>query len=679
MAKKKSAYNAVVWVILLLLIVGLAGFGATNFGGSVNSVGSVGNREITVDRYARELQNELARLSQQFGTNLTLQQAQMFGIDQAVLQRILSTTALENEAERIGLSVGDERVGEQVLNITAFQGVDGQFDREGYRFALQNAGMTETEFEEGLRLDLARTLLQESVSGATAMPDTYVNALLTYAEETRDFTWAVLTDADLDAPIADPSEDELRTYWEENSDSFMLPETRDITYALITPEMIAGTIEGDDEALQRLYDERIDEFSQPERRLVERLIYTDPAAAQSAADALAAGETTFEDLVEERGLDLVDVDLGDVTEDDLGAAGEAVFALEEPGVVGPVDTDLGPALFRMNAVLEAQETPFEDAREQLLVEYRTDAARRAIGDMIDSIDDLLAGGATLEEVGEETEMETGQIDWTEGATDGVAAYPEFRQAALDAEVGDFPEVIETTDGALFALRVNEVIEPRVEPFEDARDSVEAEWRREQTVAALAEQARALAEAGMDAAVEEAPAEEPVVEDEPATEEEPVAEAPEEDAAPEEPATEEASEETPDAETPDVVAEEVVEEIEEPAAEEPAGIDYVTETGIGRDGFIPDTPTDFIVTIFGMEPGETQVIEGTNAAYLVRLDAINEPDLTDPAYADEATQLRDQLAAALGQDILGAYAATVQSEAGISLNQAAINAVHAQFP
>ena len=71
MAKKKSAYNAVVWVILLLLIVGLAGFGATNFGGTVNSVGSVGNRDISVDRYARELQNELASLSQQFGTNLT--------------------------------------------------------------------------------------------------------------------------------------------------------------------------------------------------------------------------------------------------------------------------------------------------------------------------------------------------------------------------------------------------------------------------------------------------------------------------------------------------------------------------------------------------------------------------------------------------------------------------------
>ncbi|MAQ84928.1 MAG: peptidylprolyl isomerase [Maritimibacter sp.] len=669
MAKKKSAYNAVVWVILLLLIVGLAGFGATNFGGTVNSVGSVGNRDISVDRYARELQNELASLSQQFGTNLTLQQAQMFGIDQAVLQRILSTTALENEAERIGLSVGDQRVGEQVLNITAFQGVDGEFDREGYRFALQNAGLSESEFEEGLRMDLARTLMQEAVSGAAAMPDAYVDALLSYAEETRDFTWTVLTAEDLDTPIADPSEDDLRAFWEENPDSFMLPETRDITYALITPEMVAGTIEGDDEALQRLYDERIDEFRQPERRLVERLIYTDPAAAQTAADALATGETTFEDLVAERGLDLVDVDMGDVAQDELGAAGEPVFALEEPGVVGPIDTDFGPALFRMNAVLEAQETPFEEAREQLLVEYRTDAARRAVADMIDGIDDLLAGGATLEEVGEETEMETGQIDWTEGATDGVAAYLEFRQAALEAEVGDFPEIIETSDGALFALRVNEVIEPRVEPFEEARDDVEAEWRRVNTVAALAEQARALAEAGMETASDDTPAEEPVT-----------------DASEEEPATEEdtATETEGDAtatDTPDAEAEtdEAVTELDFPIIEEPAGIQYVTETGIGRDGFIPDTPTDFVAAIFEMEPGDMQVIEGANAAYLVRLDAINEPDLSDPAYADAAAQLRDQLASSLGQDILGAYAATVQSEAGISLNQTAINAVHAQFP
>ena len=38
---KSKGSRAAVWVILLLLIVGLAGFGATNFGGNVRAIGEL--------------------------------------------------------------------------------------------------------------------------------------------------------------------------------------------------------------------------------------------------------------------------------------------------------------------------------------------------------------------------------------------------------------------------------------------------------------------------------------------------------------------------------------------------------------------------------------------------------------------------------------------------------------
>ena len=60
MAKAKGkASKIAVWVILALLVVGLIGFGTDNFGGSVRSVASVGDREVTAEAYARALQAEL--------------------------------------------------------------------------------------------------------------------------------------------------------------------------------------------------------------------------------------------------------------------------------------------------------------------------------------------------------------------------------------------------------------------------------------------------------------------------------------------------------------------------------------------------------------------------------------------------------------------------------------------
>ncbi len=744
--KKKTASNIAVWIILLLLIVGLAGFGATNFGGNVNAVGTVGNTKIGVNRYARELQQEITRLSQQFGTNLTFAQAQAFGIDRAVLQRIIGTVALENEAERIGLSAGDDRVRDELTGMTAFQGVDGTFDREGYRFALERAGLSEGEFEDTLRRDIARGLLQAAVSGGTDMPAAFTDALLTYQRETRDITWTVLTAEDLDQPVPDPAEDELRAYWEENEADFMLPEARQITYAWVTPAMVAETLEPDEEALRRLYEARSAEFNQPERRLVERLIFTTEEAAAEAMASLDAGDAEFEDLVEARGLELADIDLGDVTRAELGAAADTVFALEEPGVVGPVETDLGPALLRMNGILAAQSTSFEEARPQLLDAYAAEAARGAIGEMIDTVEDLLAGGATLEEIAGETELDLARIAYVEGSEEAIAAYPEFRDAALAAQSGDFPELIQASDGAIFALRLDEVTPPRVQPFEEARARVEEEWVRTRVLAALTELAEALAadlEAGLDttppaepeeAAAEtpgdDAPAEEAVVDEAPAdeapaeeataeealaeeataeealaeealaeealaeeapaeealAEEAPAEEAPAEEAPAEEALAKEATaEETPaeeatveEAPAEEATAEEATVE-EAPAEETPApAITWNDRDGLTRDARVPDTPQDFVLQVFEMAPEEARVIPGITSVYVVRLDAVTAPDLADEAIAGLARQLRAQVAQAVGADLLEAYATALEAEAGITLNQSALNAVHAQF-
>ena len=120
----------------------------------------------------------------------------------------------------------------------------------------------------------------------------------------------------------------------------------------------------DEAAVQDLYTTRLADYVVPEKRLVERLVYPDDAAAAAAKARLDAGES-FETLVAERGLDLTDIDLGDVTKSELGAAGDAVFALTGPGVAGPLPSDLGPALFRMNAILAAQETTLDEAQTPL--------------------------------------------------------------------------------------------------------------------------------------------------------------------------------------------------------------------------------------------------------------------------------------------------------------------------
>ncbi len=326
--------------------------------------------------------------------------------------------------------------------------------------------------------------------GGFAAPAVLTDTLFAFAGEKRGFSLLQLSEADLTTPVADPTEADLQTFYDANIARFTKPEAKRITYVALLPETLAPDMEVDEAALQALYDSRLDEFMIPEKRLVERLVYPTDAEAQAARARLDAGEATFDQLVADRGLTLDDVDLGDVGKSDLGAAGDAVFALTDPGVVGPVMSDLGPALFRMNGILAAQETTFDEAKDSLGEEMRMDAARRDIASRMDQIDDLLASGADLEEVATEAGMDLATIDFvaSEPAPEGIAAYPDFREAAEALQEGDFAEAIQLDDGALVALRLDAIVPPTPIPLADVRDQAVEGWRAEATAKALAARA-----------------------------------------------------------------------------------------------------------------------------------------------------------------------------------------------
>ena len=611
---KGQAGKAVVWVLLGLLILGLAGFGATSFSGSMRAVGEVGDTEITVNAYARAVQQDLRTVQQQTGQSLSFAQAQALGLDRAVLQRLVSTAAMDNEAARIGLSAGDAAIRDRILDIPAFQGINGSFDREAYRFALENAGLSVPEFETDVRREVARTLVQGAVAGAVEMPPAGVDPVLTWIAERRSFSSAAVTAAQLPAPLPEPTDADLRAFHAAEAARFTLPEARRITWAALLPQDVMDEVEVPEDRLREAYERRIAEFVRPERRLVERLVFPSQAEAEAARARLDAGETDFNALVEGRGLSLLDVDMGDVTQAEIGRGGAEVFALAEPGVVGPVESDLGPALFRVNAILAPVETPFEDVAPMLLEEAAADAARRLVSDRREDLDDLLAGGATLEELAETEGLTLGAMDWRPGDSDGMAAYEAFRTAAAAVTADDFPELLELEDGGLFALRLDGTVPPALQPFDEVADAVREAFEADRLARALRDEADRLAG-----------------------------------------------------------------RLSEGMTMAGLGLTVRPGAAVTRSERMPELPGGAVEAAFAMDLGEVRVVaDDAGQVAILRLDAILPPDRTDPETAQLADLIGQELSRSLAEDVLTAFVRALEAEAGIRLDQQAINAVNAQF-
>lgn len=594
------------WILLGFLFLGLAGFGAANLGGSVQSIGAVGDRDIPVTTYARALQNELRATEAQFGQQLSMQQAQAFGITNRVLSRVVIETALDSEAERIALSVDDAAVAKDLNNIQAFKGPDGQFSRENYRFSLKNAGYSETEFEESVRTESARTILQAAIIAGNAMPSTAIDTLLDYVTETRNITLTTLTADDLTQTIADPDLAALETYYKDNIATYTLPERKQITYAILTPDMVLDQVDLSDDALRAAYDARRDEFNQPERRLVERLVFLDADQARAKLAEIDAGTTDFETVVADRGLALADIDIGDVTMSELGEASAGVFAANLDQVVGPFDTDLGPALFRVNGILVADVVTFDEARDQLFDELATESARRMIDAKSTEIDDAMAAGATLEDLEKEFGMRVDVVMYHDGTDAEVAGYPNFRAVASAVQDGDFPTVEPLNDGGIFSVRLDGIEPPAPMPLDEVMDQVSADWRTAQTRAAL------------------------------------------------------------EAFANDAIASGAV-------AGSSTSLRDLKRTDVGAVA-----TAEILAAAFKQSVGDKTVLMQNDNAVIVQLDAINKGDRDSDDTKALRANIEQQFGASLADDLFNVFATQIQQSAGISLNQQAINAVHANF-
>lgn len=609
--KKKP--GVIIWILFALLIFSLGGFGVSSFGGSVRSIGAVGSTQISVNEYSLSLQNLLRRFQFQGLSAPSLATPHGQELARSVRGQLLANAALKEETERLGLSVGDDAVRERLLENPAFHGLTGGFDREVYADSIRRAGFQETEYEDSLRAESASQLTAAAAAAGFEAHETMVGIMANYMGERRDMLWLKLDASALEAPVPAPTDEEIQAAYEADPEAYTAPEMKDITYVSLTPEMMLSEIEVPEEELRRLYDERSSEYNRPERRLVERLVFPDQAAAEAAKAALEDG-ATFESLVQGRGLTLPDVDLGDVTQDELGEAGADVFALEGPDVVGPVETPLGPALFRMNAVLAAEVTSFEDVRDALTDEAERDRAVRAIEAMREDIDDILASGATLEEVASETDMDLGTLRFSPESSEDIAAYAAFREAAQAVTVDDYPELVVLEDGGLAALQLDEVVPPALRPLEDVREDVIANWTRDETkkrLGDLGEMIRAQRLAG--------------------------------------------------------------------ETLETQGYTPETHLDMARDSFLDGAPEGMIDTLFALKADGIEVFSGEDALHIVELTGITPPTGDD----EDAEQMRDAITATIvkgaSEDALSLFVAAIEAQSGISLDQAAINAVHANFP
>jgi peptidyl-prolyl cis-trans isomerase D len=100
--------------------------------------------------------------------------------------------------------------------------------------------------------------------------------------------------------------------------------------------------------------------------------------------------------------------------------------------------------------------------------------------------------------------------------------------------------------------------------------------------------------------------------------------------------------------------------------------------ITRSSTIEDVPANLVASVFEMDEGEIRVFDKDGFIGILKLDSIT-PGALD---GEDAVALKAAISAqaeqAIAQDAFSLFTNALTTDAGISLNNAAISAVHAQF-
>jgi peptidyl-prolyl cis-trans isomerase D len=298
------------------------------------------------------------------------------------------------------------------------------------------------------------------------------------------------------APIEDAK---VQAFYKENQARFMTPEWVRLAYGELRLDQLAAQIQLADSEVRDAYEKAKDTYVEPEKRrgrhiLIEVGEGKDDAAARRKADevlAKANGGEDFAELAKKSSEDTGSAQNGG----DLGWAergyfvpefADALFGMKPGEIRGPVKTQFGYHVIKLEEVQAGKTRTFEEVRGEVESQLRRDRAANSFGDMQEQIQRRLeesGANASFESLVKDFGLQSGEVERFERGTGGgvLGDSPEIMDVAFSTAVVDEKRVggpVPLGEDRIAIVKAIEHHKPAAKPLETVRPEIVAELTRQ---------------------------------------------------------------------------------------------------------------------------------------------------------------------------------------------------------
>ena len=448
--------------------------------GANEVVMTAGDREFTYAEVDQSYRRELRAL--QLNANTT-ESAILQQVLDYTLQRLAISAMNAQLIQSLNIQGNQSAVLQTIAANPAFIDGFGRFDPRLFQRFLSISGLTEAEYTDLIAQDIGAQYWLSSLQASIAVPSGLANAYGEYLRQERQIDFVEIPYDTINQD--QPSDLELQTYYNSNKENYRVDEERKFTLVDISPTSLAAELTPTEEEIKSRYDEGSYSFEQPEKRSISFIVFDDATSAETAYQAATSG-TSLRQVASANGLQvqsLISQAKDEIADEKIA---EKAFALTATADIGEVfEGTFGWVLLQLDDITEAETASFDSVRDTITADILTERSTDIIYDKAQALEEAVSVGADLAEAANTTGLELlSRSSFDELSPDIIA------EANLLGE-GEISTLIErqTPDGSLggfFMLQLQSIIESHIPEFATVKAQVSNDLLRENRKTALQE-------------------------------------------------------------------------------------------------------------------------------------------------------------------------------------------------
>ena len=455
----------------------------------------------------QEARDAWLRMSQERLGGADLPDALRSHFQDQVLEGLIREALMTDRTHDLGYRPALSALSDAITKEPAFQ-INGKYSPDAAKAALAQAGMSEQSYEDRVRTSLQRTQLEEGIRDSEFLTPVELARSQALQNEQREVRYAQFpVDKFPGAAVDDAA---VEAYYKAHQASYMTPETAHVEYAELRLDQLAAQTTVSDADLKAAYEKNKQQYVQAEKRHASHILIAstdNDAADKKLADdvyAQAKAGKDFAQLAKQYSKDPGSAEKGG----DLGWADhttfvgpftDALFSMSEGEIRGPVKTQYGYHIIRLDGIQAGKIKSFDEARPELEADLRKNGATDRFGEIQEKLQTQMENspGATLEGLAKEFQLQTGDVpQFLRGAGGGtLGPAPPVQELVFgDAALapGRLAGPVLVGDDRLVIVKVIDRHPPQPKPLAEVRESIVATLKKDNGLDAAYKAAEAAA-------------------------------------------------------------------------------------------------------------------------------------------------------------------------------------------